>query len=253
MTADRQVFQQVQYGFPYHHLPHFQPDGTPARQRAVRWGLEYLCYHKHVAELVKLRAPKSVIEVGCGDGRFIGELDVAGCKRVGVDMSAPAIAFARAFYPDVEFVVGDAAEVRRGERFDTVACIEVLEHIPDDAETLFLRSLFGLVAPGGAIVLTVPTTNIPLNKKHFRHYSRDTLTAAFARTGVPHRVESMEYVVDGAGWVQWYERLTANRHWFIDLSWLNRLAWRRLWRDRHASDARGLHLVAVVVPGDRSA
>lgn len=41
------------------------------------------------------------------------------------------------------------------ERFDLIHCQEVLEHLPDPAQTL--RALAGLLVPGGRIIITVPT------------------------------------------------------------------------------------------------
>jgi len=40
--------------------------------------------------------------------------------------------------------------------FDTVTCISVLEHIPTQAATEALRSLWSLVKPGGSLLLSVP-------------------------------------------------------------------------------------------------
>ena len=50
----------------------------------------------------------------------------------------------------------DSETVRSiGDRFGLIHCQEVLEHLPDAAETL--RALAGLLIPGGRIIITVPT------------------------------------------------------------------------------------------------
>jgi 2-polyprenyl-3-methyl-5-hydroxy-6-metoxy-1,4-benzoquinol methylase len=242
---DKAVLQEGQYAFPYHHLPHFEPTGVPMRSRRVGWGLEYLCYQRHVAQRVAETRPGSVLEVGCGDGRFIGDLDVPGCERYGIDISEPAIAFARRFHPEVSFEVADSIGMPIRRLHDTVASIEVLEHIPDAHEPAFVASLFAATRVGGHVVLSTPTTNVPLNRKHFRHYDAARLVSALDASGASYRIVSLEYVVRTRPMHAWFVRLTSNRYWFVDWRWLNAIVWRRMWSNRIADARTGAHLVVV--------
>jgi len=47
--------------------------------------------------------------------------------------------------------------------------IETLEHIPDDQINDVVHSVHNLLPQNGRLVISVPTTNNPLNSKHYRH------------------------------------------------------------------------------------
>lgn len=79
------------------------------------------------------------------------------------------------------------------ERFDTVICLNVLEHIEDDVASLAVMR--GLLAPGGRVVLLVPALpalygTLDRALGHFRRYTRPELTAKLRETGLmPRHVE----------------------------------------------------------------
>jgi SAM-dependent methyltransferase len=93
-------------------------------------------------------------------------------------------------------------ELRR-ERLDTIVCLNVLEHIEQDAATL--RDFASLLEPGDRLVLLVPampalygTLDIHLN--HFRRYDRAGLRDLVVRAGF--EIEQMRYLNQPgvAGW-----------------------------------------------------
>jgi SAM-dependent methyltransferase len=73
-----------------------------------------------------------------------------------------------------------------GERFDTVVCLNVLEHIEDDVASL--RAMHELLAPGGRLVLLVPAFpglygSLDRALGHYRRYTRALLRARYRATG----------------------------------------------------------------------
>ena len=80
------------------------------------------------------------------------------------------------------------------ERLDTVVCLNVLEHIEDDAASL--RAMHDLLRPGGRLVLLVPALRVlygTLDEAlgHFRRYVPDELRAKLSGAGF--RVRHVEY------------------------------------------------------------
>jgi 2-polyprenyl-3-methyl-5-hydroxy-6-metoxy-1,4-benzoquinol methylase len=243
-VTDRFERQNAQYAFPYHHLPHLRR-GRARTGRRLRWGVEYLCYQLHLAQRVQSVAPRSVLDVGCGDGRFLSLVGDAVPRRKGVDLSEGAIRFARAFVPDVEFDVANAADL--DETFDVVTAVEVLEHVPDEAVPGFLRTLAERTRAGGMLLLSVPTTNVPLNKKHYRHYDRALLESQLAASGAPLVLEDVEYVYQQSRLERLVDRVTSNRFLTVESPALEWLLWQHAWnRLRVASASDGKHVVATL-------
>jgi 2-polyprenyl-3-methyl-5-hydroxy-6-metoxy-1,4-benzoquinol methylase len=81
--------------------------------------------------------PKSILDIGRREGRFLGLLNKDIVKKVGVDLALKPIMFARAFHPEIDFHVKDATEIN--DDFDIITAIEVLEHIPDEEVSQFLN------------------------------------------------------------------------------------------------------------------
>ncbi|HEX8667487.1 MAG TPA: class I SAM-dependent methyltransferase [Allosphingosinicella sp.] len=184
-ASDPGAIQDAQYQFPYHYLPRVE-GGRFRFHEVLSWGHEYLAYMTHVADLVETLEWNSLLDVGCGDGRLVAILSERfGNRRVvGLDYSERAIALARALVPAASFVSGDVTRPDLfAERFDLATCIDVLEHIEPGFLPEFVAGMRGQVRDGGRLIVTVPSTNVKLNKKHYQHFTdakvRETLAPAF--------------------------------------------------------------------------
>jgi len=97
---------------------------------------------------------KTVLEVGCGAGRFTEHLVAAGAQVHSVDLSA-AVEVNRANIGSVPNHVVAQANVYHLpfplKSFDCVVCLGVIQHTPDPEETI--RALWGMVKPGGMLVI----------------------------------------------------------------------------------------------------
>ncbi len=126
------------------------------RGRGVQW-----FWHHHRFGMVTRGLPdgaRRIIDLGCGPGTFLGNLQRPFERALGIDIAAPQIAYAQSRYrrPGLEFRVADVTALDRTERFDAAVSIEVVEHLrPDDAHA-FLSAIHDLLEPGGALVLTTP-------------------------------------------------------------------------------------------------
>ena len=245
---DKFELQNKHYEFPYHHIPHFdKTSDVGVRTRTLGWGLEYLCNLKHIKNLIENLSPKSVLDVGCGDGRLLGMLSEKIPRRIGIDLSERAIGFAKAFHPEIEFRVANAADLY--ETFDLALAMEVLEHVPDEQISGFLRGLFERVNAGGHVILSVPTMVSPVQTKHYRHYEIALLTSQLQEAGITMEIGQVEYIFkqNFPLFFGIINKLTQNRWWTLEVNFFRKLLWRYIWKKhRFATEKNGRHLITVL-------
>lgn len=98
-------------------------------------------------------AGKRVLDVGCGGGLLAEALAASGAQVTGIDMAEASLAIARAHMLKsgltVNYQRSTAENLARQapEHFDTLTCMELLEHVPRPAS--ILNACARLVKPGG--------------------------------------------------------------------------------------------------------
>lgn len=100
-------------------------------------------------------AGQTVLDVGCGGGLLAEAMARHGAAQVlGIDLSTKALGVAELHAMDAEVMNLQYREVpvetlaaERPASFDTVTCLEMLEHVPDPASVV--RACATLVKPGG--------------------------------------------------------------------------------------------------------
>ena len=113
--------------------------------------------------------------------RLCYELRSQNLDVTGIDYSARAIHFARAFCPEARFVVADLASFHPDRTFDVIFLMETLEHLAPDQVPGLLDNLHRCLSDRGKLILSVPTRNLPVSSKHYQHFGPDDL----ARTVEP--------------------------------------------------------------------
>jgi 2-polyprenyl-3-methyl-5-hydroxy-6-metoxy-1,4-benzoquinol methylase len=111
---------------------------------------------KAVRRLVPELAGKSLIDLGCGDGRISIPLVAETGELLLVDSSAGMLELARRSVPSgsagrVSFRCVDLTDFEPQQRYDIVLCIGVLAHVPSPPATL--RQIAQLVGPGGRAII----------------------------------------------------------------------------------------------------
>ncbi len=104
--------------------------------------------------LATLPCGSRVLDVGSGNGLFVGRLAAIGFAAEGCEPSPSGVAVSRAAYPTLVFHEGPAEAAIPYGPYEAVTCIEVIEHVPHTAE--FVATLRRLLKPGGRLVLTTP-------------------------------------------------------------------------------------------------
>src|ERR1043166_3143274 len=73
-TVPRQeTIQETEYQFPYHYIPTLE-NGNFSQVRKLRWGYEYLSYLRFILSRLDKIEFASLLDVGCGEGRFLCEV-----------------------------------------------------------------------------------------------------------------------------------------------------------------------------------
>ena len=134
-----------------------------------------------------------ILDVGCGDGVHFGALaEFADVE--GIEADAATLDAAGPWRRQIHVAPFQAPLPVSGP-YDLILFLDVIEHLDDPVAALALAR--SLLAPGGAVLVTVPalpwlwTSHDDLNH-HRRRYTRATLAADFAAGGL--KVERMRHL-----------------------------------------------------------
>ena len=103
----------------------------------------------------KLASGFHVLEVGCGTGNVLRELERTCANGIvaGMDLFAEGLQFARK-RTNCALVQGDVEKPPFAARFDVIGAFDVIEHLPDDRAVL--RGVHSMLKPNGVLLVTVP-------------------------------------------------------------------------------------------------
>ena len=105
----------------------------------------------------------SVVDVGCGGGIFSEAMSARGARVLGIDLAGKSLQVARLHALEsgakLEYRAVAAEELAREQpgQFDLVTCMEMLEHVPDPAQTI--AACAQLVRPGGRVLFSTINRN----------------------------------------------------------------------------------------------
>jgi 2-polyprenyl-3-methyl-5-hydroxy-6-metoxy-1,4-benzoquinol methylase len=150
-----------------------------------------------------------ILEVGAGIGNFTA-LFLDRQLIVPTDTYEPCVEYLqtrlgqRLDVPPMLLDVMDPAMLElREHAFDTIVCLNVLEHVADDR--LGLRHMYDVLQPGGRLVLLVPAFpflygTVDRSLDHYRRYTRPDLTSKLRDAGF--QIEKTFYmnIIGMAGW-----------------------------------------------------
>ncbi|MBN1137161.1 MAG: class I SAM-dependent methyltransferase [Anaerolineae bacterium] len=141
----------------------------------------FVARQPHVLGNLSSTRNKTTLEIGCGD-RILWTQRLADRSRlvVAMDIDEQKISTARRLgrrphskLDNVAWIVGDATSLPfKAEAFESVTCIDVIEHIPDHKQAI--REVARVTVQGGDVVLTTMRENR-------RHYIRPLVFANHVR------------------------------------------------------------------------
>jgi 2-polyprenyl-6-hydroxyphenyl methylase/3-demethylubiquinone-9 3-methyltransferase len=108
-------------------------------------------------------AGKHVVDVGCGGGILAESMATRGARVLGIDLSTKPLRVAELHAVesgvrlDYREVSAEALAQEQPAEFDVVTCMEMLEHVPDPAQTM--AACARLVRPGGWVFASTLNRN----------------------------------------------------------------------------------------------
>ena len=159
----------------------------------------YRARREVVAALIKqaVRPPRNakLLEIGCGTGHNLAMLGKFGeVDALEVDDIARGMAEERLGRPVLSAPLPELAGLP-DDRYDVVAALDVIEHIPDDKGAL--EGIARVLKPGGKLVMTVPAhqwmwSAHDVVNHHQRRYSKRSLKRLIE--GSPLKLDSIGYL-----------------------------------------------------------
>lgn len=108
-------------------------------------------------------AGKKLLDVGCGGGIFSESMAQRGATVTGIDMGEAPLSVARLHLLesglDIDYQQSTAEQLAdsQSEQFDTVCCLEMLEHVPDPSAVI--TACAALAKPGGELFFSTINRN----------------------------------------------------------------------------------------------
>lgn len=137
------------------------------------------------ARLLEGRRGAAILDVGCGDGVLFPFLQQFG-EVEGIEPDPSVVSEDSPWRSRIQIRPFDDS-FAPGRRYDLILMLDVLEHIETPRRAL--RHVHDLLAPGGALLMTVPafqllwTHHDQLNR-HFRRYTKSMLSDAARDSGL---------------------------------------------------------------------
>jgi len=140
-----------------------------------------------------------ILDLGCGTGFFLAELEAQHPGSVGLDISHEMLRVSEQYVPGAKLVTADAERLPfEPGAFDVVFCKGSLHHTRDHVG--FLSNCREVLGPGGVLIMSEPCNDNPLIRlarrildKKSRHF--DEGDEGFTRKGIVRLCEEAGFEV----------------------------------------------------------
>ena len=191
-------------------------------------------FNRWMGDAIRPHCGDRVLEIGAGIGNMTRNL----CPRTAYtasDVNPLYLEYLRGAFQGRPYLdvrkcdLANPADFERLEgRYDTVVCLNVLEHVPDESGAL--ANVRRALAPGGRFVVLVPQNpklygSLDEVLGHVRRYTRDSLSGALENAGFEvETVFDFNRATTPAWW--WNGRVLKRRHFGrVQLKIMNSTVW----------------------------
>lgn len=109
-------------------------------------------YGTDVFDLITADKGSLLVDLGCGNGTLSKKLAEMGYRVLGVDASEDMLALAKAEYPDLKFISGNALSFTLEQKADVIFSNAVFHWIDAEKQEEMLENIANQLAPGGELV-----------------------------------------------------------------------------------------------------
>lgn len=163
-------------------------------------------YNRYLLESFSPYLKGDILEVGFGTGNFSSLLSKYG-HLTAIEVNRDYINGIKK-EKNISFGYGDIEIGKyffnKANKFQTIICLNVLEHIKNDIDTL--KNINELLKSDGNLILLVPAHQMLFSKfdkliGHFRRYSKSDLSEKFGKAGLT--IESLKHFnwLGAVGWL----------------------------------------------------
>lgn len=175
--------------------------------------INYLYYLHFVEDFME--PGRSVLDIGCGCGARTSMLGRYSSRAVGVESVPEVVAFASKHNsaPNVEYVLGSFPDAFLGGPFDYAFAVEVIEHVPHEKQSEFIRKALGELVPGGLLFITTPANEDTCGAPHVGLWTESQFGAILSEFS--RRIVHLSHLDRQAGWEEGNARsnkITATHH-----------------------------------------
>ncbi|MES2854614.1 MAG: class I SAM-dependent methyltransferase [Bdellovibrionota bacterium] len=158
-----------------------------------------------------------VLDVGCGVGMTLRNLDSAAAELNGVDVSKASVERAKAENPAIQLFHYEGEKLPFADgSFDFVYTVNVLHHVPVDQRQAFIGEMLRVTRSNGHVAIFEHNPINPLTRKSVRDcpfdegvtlLSRNEVRDRLNRLGAaPVRSDFILFLPFGAAWVYAFEK-----------------------------------------------
>lgn len=111
--------------------------------------------HEISIKMANMKSQDVVLEIGCGGGALLSEIEKTSSKAVGLDISKVQVKFAKSMCQNAFLVIGDSQKLPfRDGVFTKCFAVEVLEHVPNTDQ--MVKEVHRCLGKEGTFIIVVP-------------------------------------------------------------------------------------------------